>query len=200
MTQLFIDRQAFAFNQSVQTWADLLTQLDRDMDARGRLLTEVQFDGVDDPTFRDTGALRRALSGVVRIDAATATPHDLLRDCLLEAAGTVAALRDESTLVAERFRTVDPGDAHARLGHLAGELAQLVVLVHTLQGPLAVDLARRDDGAPAADTDLARFAGVVDALVAAQGGGDHHTVADILEYDLMPFLGAWQTRFERLAG
>ncbi len=200
MTHLFIDRQPIDFNQSVQTWADLLTQLDADLDASGRVLTEVQFDGVGDPTFRDPGALTRRLIAVGRIDAATATPADLLRDCLLEAAGTVSGLHDEAMKVAEQFRTVRPGGAHLRLGHLAEALGQLVVLVQTLQGPLGLDLARLDDPTAAGDADLARLSGIIDALVAAQGGADTLTVADILEDDLLPFLRAWQTRFERLAG
>lgn len=200
MTHLFIDQQAFTFNQSVHTWADLLTELDRTMDARGRVLTEVQFDGVGDPTFRDTGTLTRRLASIGRIDAATATPGDLLRECLLEAAGTVAALREEATHISEQFRSARRGDAHDRLGHLAAELGQLVVLVQTLQGPLGLDLTRLDDESAASDADMARFASQVDALVSAQGSADYYTVADVLEYDLLPFLRAWQSRFERLAG
>lgn len=200
MTHLFIDRQPLDVTQSVHTWADLLMLLDRDMDAHGRVLTEVQFDGVDEPTFRAAAALNRPLSNVLRIDAATATPNDLLRDCLLEAAGTVAALADESTAVADQFRTSRPDSAHPRLGQLAAGLSQLVVLVQTLHGPLGLDLGRLDDPSALADTDLTRFGGFVDALVTSQAGGDYQTVADVLDYDLVPFLRAWQTRFERLAG
>lgn len=200
MTHLFIDRQAFDFNQSVQTWADLLTELDRDLDARGRVLTEVQFDGVDDPTYRDADALSRRLTAVARIDATTGTPGDLLRDCLLEAAATVAALSGESAQAADQFRAGRADDAHARLAHIAAELGQLLVLVRTLQGPLGIDLTCHDDSSSSADTNLGRFGDLVDALVAAQGGGDHYTVADILEDDLMPFLRGWQVRFERRAG
>lgn len=200
MTHLFIDRQAFAFNESVQTWAELLRELDRTMDSRGRVLTEVHFDGVGEPTYRAADALGRPLAAIGRIDAVTATPGDLLRDCLLEAAATVSTLRDEAARVSDLFRSARRGDAHDRLARLAAELGQLVVLVQTLQGPLGLDFARLDDTMSAVDADLTRLGGRVDALVAAQGGSDFYTVADILEYDLLPFLGAWQTRFERLAG
>lgn len=200
MTHLFIDRQAVAFTQSVQTWAELLTEVDRTMDARGRVLTEVQFDGVGDPTYRETDALTRPLSGIGRIDAVTATPDDLVRECLLEAAGTVSALCDEAMHVSEQFRSARRGDAHDRLGRLASELGQLVVLVQTLQGPLGLDLSRLDSEADAHAVDMAGLGSQVDALVAAQGGADYYAIADILEYDLLPFLRTWQTRFERLAG
>lgn len=200
MTHLFIDHQAAEFNQSVQTWADLLRQLDVAMDARGRVLTEVQFDGVSEPTFREPLALTRPLAAVARVDAATATPADLLRDCLLEAAGTVAGLRDEAVQVADRYRTGQPGDGHARLAHIATQLGQLLTLIQTLQGPLGLVTASATEAAGAETVELERFGAFIDDLFQAEQGADHYTVADILEYDLVPFLQSWQTRFERLAG
>ncbi|MGE3512150.1 MAG: hypothetical protein AB7N65_25075, partial [Vicinamibacterales bacterium] len=138
MMHLYIDRQPTALDQSMQTWADLLSRLDAEMDARGRLLTEVEFDGVGEPTFRDPLVLERSLGSVTRIDATTATPGDLLRDCLLEAAGIVAGLTTEAVAVAERCRDTQPGEGHVRLAHIAQELGQLLVLVLTLQGPLGL--------------------------------------------------------------
>lgn len=200
MTHLFIDHQPAEFNHSVQTWADLLIQLDEAMDARGRVLTEVQFDGVGTPTFRDAEMLGRRLATVARVDASTATPHDLLRDCLLEAAGTVAGLSVEAVQVADRYRQTSPGDAHARLAHIATELGQLLVLVQTLQGPLGLVTAAPGEAAGSETSELQRFGTFIDELITAQEGGDFTAVADVLEYDLVPFLHAWQARFERLAG
>lgn len=200
MMHLYIDRQPTALDQSMQTWADLLSRLDAEMDARGRLLTEVEFDGVGEPTFRDPLVLERSLGSVTRIDATTATPGDLLRDCLLEAAGIVAGLTTEAVAVAERFRDTQPGDGHVRLAHIAQELGQLLVLVQTLQGPLGLVTAGAQEAPGAEREELDRLETLVGDLVAAQEAGDHQAVADALEYDLVPFLQAWQARFERLAG
>lgn len=199
MTHLFIDREATEFDRSVQTWAELLSTIDRTMDARGRVVTEVHFDGVGEPTFRDASALDRALTTVRRIDASTSTPAELLRDCLLEAAGTVAGLAEESRLLADQFRSAHPVAAQARLAHLAHELGQLMLLVRTLQGPLGIVTAGAGESPDAEQGQFDGFATFVGVLLEAQQAADYPTVADILEDDLTPFLRDWQGRFERLA-
>lgn len=200
MTHLFIDREAATFDQSAQTWADLLNALDRALDARGRVVTEVHFDGVGEPTFRAPGALATPLTSVARIDAATATPDELLRDCLLEAAGSVALLGAECPRVASLFRTTDVTHAQARLATLAQELGQLMQLIQTLQGPLGLATAATDESPADERAELDRFTTFVSGVLDAERGGDYLTVADMLEDDLVPFLRAWQGRFERLAG
>lgn len=200
MTHLFIDRDAATFDQSAQTWADLLKQLDHTLDGRGRVVTEVHFDGVGEPTFRDRAALDRRLASIARIDTITATPDELLRDCLLEAAGSVAMLGSECPQVAALFRTTDIAHAQTRLATLAQELGQLMRLIQTLQGPLGLVTAAADESLADERADLDRFTTFVSGLLDAERDGDHLTVADTLEDDLVPFLRAWQGRFERLAG
>lgn len=202
MTQVFIDREAADIDHSAQTWADLLKGLDRAVDARGRVVTEVHFDGVGEPTFREGPVLDRPLTSVTRIDAATATPDQLLSDCLLEAAGSVASLGAESSRVAGLFRSTDVADAQAGLAAIANELGQLMLLIQTLQGPLGVVTADEGAGASAFDerAELDRLTGLLSSMIVAQEEGDYLSVADVLEDELVPFLRAWQTRFERLAG
>lgn len=200
MTHLFVDREAAALDQTAQTWADVLKTLDHTMTARGRVVTEVHFDGVDEPTFRDPAALARSLAAVTRIDAATATPGDLLRDCLIEAAGSVALLGAECPRVATLFRAADVAEAQTRLAAVANELGHLMVLIHTLQGPLDQVLVRTGDAVADERAELDRFTTFVSALLEAERDGDYLTVADILEDDLTPFLRSWRARFERLAG
>lgn len=200
MTHLFVDREAAALDQSAQTWADVLRDLDQLMTTQGRVVTEVHFDGVDEPTFRGPAALARSLAVVTRIDAATATPGDLLRDCLIEAAGSVALLGTECPRVANLFRTADVAEAHMRLAALANELSQLMVLIHTLQGPLEQVLVRTGETVADERMELEQFTLFVTALLEAERNGDYLTVADVLEDDLAPFLRSWQARFERLAG
>ncbi len=199
MTDLFIDREPAGVKQSVQTWADVLTDLDAQLDARGRVLTEVQFDGVGEPTYREPHVLARRLSTLERIDVATTTPEALLTDCLRESAGSVNHLRAESMRTAGLFRLPDVAPASERLAWIASELGQLMVLVRTLQGPLGIVTADPDGDSGAEVRELARFGALLESLLDAQRTGDHYAIADILEYDLTPFLQAWQTRFEALA-
>lgn len=199
MTNLFIDHRTVEFDQSVQTWADLLQEIDDTLERQGRLVTEVQFDGVGEPTFREPDVLLRRLESVSRIEAWTATPHDLLRDCLLDAAGSVAGLSDEAVLLAERFRNPIEADTHHRLSQLASDLGQFVRLVDTLRGALQSASVQCDDPEVTTRATLDKLDGLVDVLLVAHRTTDFLTVADILEYELAPMLRGWQTGFERLA-
>jgi hypothetical protein len=199
MTHLFIDRQTVEIDRPVQTWADLLASLDQVMERRGRVLTEVQFDGVGEPTYREPDALARQLATIARIDALSTTPADLLRDCLLEAAGTVAALAAESIDVAIVFRGSQPQSGQGRLGGVAEQLGQLLLLVQTLQGPLGLVTSSAGEPADGERVELERLGVFVEDLIAGQRSADYQTVADTLEYDVTRFLQTWQARFERLA-
>jgi len=199
MPSVFVDDVPVAVTQTMQTWADLLTTIDQQLDVRGRVVTDVRFDGVDEPTYREPPALVRPLSRIRRIDLVTATPMDLLKACMKDAAGSVRQLSAESARTADLFRTRHVTNAHEGLAALATELGALMTLVRTLQGPLGIATAQSNADAAAQQHQLGQFSELIDALIQAQRSGDHHTIADILEYDLTPFLYAWQVRFDALA-
>lgn len=199
MPSVFVDDVPVAVTQTMHTWADLLTTLDQQLDLRGRVVTDVRFDGVDEPTYREGPALTRPLSRLGRIDLVTATPMELLKACMKDAAGSVRQLSAESARTADLFRTQHVTKAHEGLAAVATELGQLMTLVHTLQGPLGIATAQSKSDAAAQQQELGRFSELIDALLDAQRSGDHYTIADILEYDLTPFLYAWQVRFDALA-
>lgn len=199
MPSVFVDEQPIQVSQTMQTWADLLTSIDRQLDACGRVVTDVRFDGVDEPTYREPPALVRPLSQMQQIDLLTATPMELLKACLRDAAGSVRQLRAESARTADLFRTQNVTQAHEVLAVVASELGQLMTLVRTLRGPLGVSIAQSDADAAAQIQEMGRFSALIDSLLEAQRSGDHYTIADILEYDLSPFLHAWQDRFDALA-
>lgn len=199
MPSVFIDDQPVPVTQTMQTWADLLVTIDRQLDARGRVVTDVRFDGVDEPTYREPSSLGRRLTRLRRIDLVSATPTELLKACMKDAAGSVRQLSAESARAADLFRTQHVASAHERLAAVATELGQLMTLVHTLQGPLGIETAQSNADVAAQQQELGRFSELIDALLQAQRSGDSYTIADILEYDLTPFLFAWQVRFDALA-
>lgn len=199
MPSVFVDDRPVAVTQTMHTWADLLTTIDQQLDARGRVVTDVRFDGVDEPTYRESTALGRPLSRMRRIDLVTATPMDLLKACMKDAAGSVRQLSAESARTADLFRTQQVTIAHEGLAAVATALVQLMTLVHTLQGPLGIASLQSSADAAAQQDELGRFSELTDALLQAQRSGDNYAIADILEYDLTPFLYAWQVRFDALA-
>jgi hypothetical protein len=199
MASVYVDDQPVPVAQSMQTWADVLTSIDRDLDARGRVVANVRFDGVDEPTYREASTLARPLSRVGCIDLLTATPEAFLKMCLRDAVGSVRRLGDISSRTADLFRTSDLTGANEGLAAVAGELGQMMTLVGTLQGPLGVSTARSEADAVLQGEEMGRLSVMVDALLRAQRSGDAYAVADLLEYDLAPVLRAWETRFEALA-
>jgi len=200
MPSVLLDATPFTLRQDMKTWADLLAAIDRDLDVRGRVVTDVRFGGVDEPSYREPSSLTRRLADRGRVEIVTATPDELVRSCLRDAAASVRALTGETARAADLFRTQQRvSTAHERLAVVASELAQLMALVQTLQGPLGLSLAPTPAEAAAQRHDLETFTGLLEGLLEAQRAGDHYAVADILEYDLAPFLHRWQARFDALA-
>jgi hypothetical protein len=123
---------------------------------------------------------------------AVVLPPEEMSQFFREAAGGVTAIADELQRIGALFRSADPRPANEALTGLPVELRQFIVLVNVLDTQLRIPAAEItvDDLAPA--DQLARLGAWLESLVDAQINDDPLTIADILEYDLEPFLRRWQ--------
>ena len=134
--------------------------------------------------------------------AATAAPPDpqVLRQFFAEAAIAVGALADEATRTSSLFRRFDLNAANEALAVFPAELRNFIVMVQVVSGQLGVADAelRVDELTPAQQ--ITRLGTWLESLVDAQKNQDALTIADILEYDLEPFLSSWRKLLaERMA-
>jgi hypothetical protein len=183
----------------LETWGDLLSSVDADLEAAGDIVTAVRLDGVDEPAFRDPALCLRPVSSFAAIEVETGSPALLARACLGDAALALADLSQAARDAATGFRCADIADARGTLEQLS------IGLLAVLQIVSAASLAlRREMEAATADgrsisslsADLDR---IIQELIAGQNEGDWLQVADILEYDLNPTLDSWQTALSEAA-
>lgn len=188
MPRIQIDGHEYAPPGTPTAWRDLLAGLDRELDARGLLLTDVRFDGLDEPAFRNDPALDRPLDEFAVIEVASSTPVGLVNRCLDDVAASLPALAQAAREIGEQFRGFDIAGANGALVELAEGVSTLMSLVGTAGNLLGVDLNAlvTPDGTVGAR--VQQLTGHVEALVAAQQQEDWLTVADVLEYDLAPAL------------
>ena len=66
----------------LQTWGELLADLDGRLAHDRRIVTAARFDGVDQPSFRSSPILDRPLASVRRIEVEATESHVLLGETL----------------------------------------------------------------------------------------------------------------------
>jgi hypothetical protein len=170
------------------TWGLLLTALDHQLAALARIVTDVRFDGIDEPAFREPDTLERPLDDLAAVEIWSGTPGGLMDRCLVEAIGAVAPLCLAALDVGERYRGHDIEPANRGLFELADGLSSLIGIVGAAGLASQVDLRHLQCGDDVAASVVGELGRHLEGLVAAQEAGDWITVADLLQYDVAPAL------------
>jgi hypothetical protein len=194
MTKILLDGVERHGDQASPQWATLLESVDRDLEAKGRIVVAVTVDGVDVPAFRDATMGTQLVAAKI-VALRSGTESDLMTQCIQDAGEGVEALRTAAAAVGAAFRRHDLGVAHDGLRQVAGGLSTLIAVLQ------AVALAGRVDiqqGTGQAVTLLNELSSNVEAVIAAQGNQDWLTVADVLEYDIEPALQRWHGLFSAI--
>ncbi|MGE3957563.1 MAG: hypothetical protein AB7H96_12655 [Vicinamibacterales bacterium] len=165
----------------VQNWGELLTLIDDECAGQGVVVTEVSFDGVAQPSFRDPGLAVRSV-GDLRIEVDTARQSDLVLSGIGDALRAIEPLRAAASSLAEAFREYDVERGNREMAAFARNLSSLVELTGTIALVTGLETGS-----------LADVSTQVDRLVAARDSGDYVTVADVLEHDLMGVLEQWRS-------
>ena len=192
MLQVFVNDLPHSIPMPMATWGELLANLDVEAAGQGLLLTHARFDGVDEPSFRESVVTSRRLGEFTRVDVETATPAAFLRQCLQDSIRPLNHSADNAARLSAIYRQHDVSAGHEGLTALASELRGLTSLIGMLAGPLQVDLGSfLAANGTTVDDEMDEFATAIDSLVSAQESQDWLTVADVLEYDLEPAIRRW---------
>ena len=181
-----------------ESWGLLFGRLEAEAVSRGEVVTEVRFDGVDEPTFWQPAQVERPLLHVALVEVITAPQGDLLEDALLQgamAAGTLAAAAIETGAA---FRGTDPATANQQLADLCDGVRSLIALSSAAATAVGLRLDEHDWNGRSGSKQIADLGRQLESIIEAQQSHDWLTVADILEYDFHPALNAWQPVFETL--
>lgn len=182
------------------TWGQALDAIDRELAGGGRIVTDVRFDGLDEPAFREPRVLDQALDDVATIEVISGSPESLIARCLAEAAASIEPLSQVALEIGEGFRGLDIEGASAGLAELAEGMSSLIAIAGaTTMAARGTSVARSGQDHPIGPL-AGELTGFVDALIEAQQSQDWISVADILQYDVAPALRRWAPVFDAVTG
>lgn len=182
-----------------RTWGDLLCRLDAWVAARQLIVTDVAFDGIDEPAFREADVLALDLNDVVSVDVQSGTPASLMGRCMAEAITATDALSAAAVRVSADFRSSAVSPARRGLAELAEGLGSLMAITGAASLALQVDQDRAIDGDRSVASMLGEMTACLDAMVDAQHATDWLTLAQLLEDRVEPALRSWRPMLEAFA-
>lgn len=197
MPRLLLD--GASLDLTAETWGQALDAIDRHLAGRGHIVTDVRFDGIDEPAFREPGVTEQALVDLAVVEVTTGTPDSLMQRCLAEAADSIEPLCQAAATIGDGFRGFDVTAANAGLAELADGMSTLIAIAGAaslaaqspVDGPRVAALPEHQTGSLTGE-----LTGFIDALLEAQQAQDWITVADILQYDIEPALRRWAPVFQ----
>ncbi len=198
MFDFLVNRQPKTLNSGLKTWGDLLATLDLDCEADRRTVTEVRFDGVDQPSYRSLELARRPLSSIAKIEVELVDRARLLRNTLGTAGNSLPVLAASACRAAASFRGHDLAAAHHQLTSLVEAVRTLTILTVASATAAGTELEYLPCGADSGSDVLGSVGVVLDSLAQWQRGSDWTAVADALEYDLAPALLQWGVVFDAM--
>jgi hypothetical protein len=185
--RVLIDHQEFSARPAA-TWADLLTQIEAALDARGDVIHEVRFDGVEQTNYREAPTLSRALADIATIDVEAVPPQELVARGLREALGSIEHLARGARDLAIGYRRNEITESNQRLVVLADAIVNLITIVGAARNVLGVDLTTTDVDGSLASAIIGELDTAIAAAGEAAGARDWIALADLLEYDVAPVL------------
>ena len=172
----------------LQTWGELLADLERGDGPSRTVVAAVWFEGVEQPTFREPEILATDLHAV-SIDVELSTAQELVDSARQSVLVGLDALATAARETSDAFRLHDLSRAHSGLADFVSTFQLLTTL------SAAVGRADAANGDPDAET---RGADVLDRLQTSLGSlieydvnEDWLSVADVLEYEVAELLPMW---------
>lgn len=185
--RVLIDRREFTAGPAA-TWGDLLGHIEAALDARGDVISEVRFDGVEQGDYRDAPALRRALDDIRTIDIDAVSPQILIARGLREALASIEHLQRGTRDLAIGYRRNEITESNQRLRVLAEAIGNLITIVVAARNVLGVDLTTLDVEGSVASSIIGELDTAIAAASEASKARDWIQLADVLEYDVEPAL------------
>ena len=198
MPRLFVNNQEQNPANGPESWGLLLDRLEQDAIGRGDVVTEVRFDGVDEPTFWQPEEAGRALSGVELIEVQTMPSRALLDEALSRGELAVTTLASAAARTGVAFRGTDLETANNALADIGEGVRSLTSISKIAAAALELTLEELEWNGGSGAVQIGELTRLLASIVEAQQAQDWLTVADILDYDFQPALEGWLGVFETL--
>jgi hypothetical protein len=191
MSHCAVNGQDFETPAGLQTWGQLLDIIEQGVGPERPIVTAVRFGDVDQPSFREPVLLAWNLEAGTAIDVDTSSAQALVAEAVESALTNLGPLVEAAQQTADAFRSHDIDDARGRLVDVVVTLQSLTKITAAIsQASVTPRTARSDaDGAAL----LERLGEHLESLVTAAENEDWISAADIIEYDVVELVPAWQT-------
>lgn len=166
--------------RAVQNWGELLAMLDDECAGQGVVVTEVTFDGVAQPSFREPEMAEQPVEAL-RIDVDTARQTDLVLSAVGDALRALEPLHGAARHIADAYRRFDIDEGNRGVAGFARNLASLVELTGAISAVSGLEAASLSD-----------VSEQVDRLIAARDAGDWVTAGDVMAHDVTAVLDQWR--------
>ena len=194
MSQLIFNGEPAPIDSALQTWQDVLSDLESLRLGRDDVIASVHYDGDEITNFRDDEALGVDVANIGEIRIVAKPRGELARETIDEAEKYLQSLQEATINVAEMFRRQQLAQANEELQQLLTAIKMYVALLRGLDLYISgVDSAARES----IDEILDPMAATLQEQIRAQGHQDWMLVADILEYELAAQLTAFEDVLNR---
>lgn len=189
MSQVEINGVNLPVNPGIHTWSDLLNDLESRHLGRGKVITSVRFDGNEVLQFRDAEILNRPLGSIGEVRVEAGPMEEMLKSAVAEAEGYLLSLQTSLADIAETFRQQATGQGNANLGQVFEGIKMFAALLQGVELQLSGQLR---NGTDSVSQILAGMGPTLESLIDAQTQQDWILVADILEFELLANVSAFE--------
>jgi hypothetical protein len=188
MTQLAFNGSTAPVNPALSTWEELLTDLEASKLAENEVITSVHFDGDEILHFRNVDALSIPLNSLQEVRVEASGRNEMLRSAVQDAQSYLSSLKSSMFEIAEMFRSDRSDQGNARLHQRFEGLKTFIALSRGIE--LSLCGISTTEGS-VVEKAIEQMAPTLEDQIGAQAQSDWMLLADILEYDLVPNLKAF---------
>lgn len=189
---VIVNENRLALPPEVATWGEVLDWVEMEQLNPGQCITRVRFEGREEINYRKSVVCGQSIEEVGSIEIESGDFDAVLRESLGELDTEVKNAIESTRTIIRSFENREDQKGYT-------ELSQLLDSVRLFYAVFSEDLGWSDvsDLGIARDQFTPALENAIKQLIAAQENHFWVSICDVLEYELVPILEAWQKTVER---
>ncbi len=198
MTKFYVNEREIAPPLDVSSLDNVLKQIEQDHLPPNSVVRHIQIDGIPlmrEDTPENSSELLQSVQTREKIEIYTGTLVEIARDSISEALDYLNRIEAATPFLATGFQTYPGPESFEGLRQLYEGLYWLVLLMDKLETGLRIGLQNILINNVPAKEHHQKFIGVLKQMIDSQEKGDFILIADLLEYEILPFVPIWREMF-----
>jgi hypothetical protein len=200
MTRYFINEREIAPPLDISSLDQILKNVEGFDLPPNSVIRQIHIDGqpLIADSLSDAGSLSRQMENREKIEIFTGTLSEIARDSIAEAIAYLARIEDVTHSLAICFQTAPGPEAFENLRQLLEGFYWINLLLDKLATSFHLAMNEFSVQGTAVGEHLNKFISILQQLIDSQERADFILIADLLEYEVIPMLPAWQEIFSHL--